>query len=216
MTLNTFIFQSIKSGYMWPSQTLDRFYTDNQSLSVQAPYKDFNTSHVIRSPFKCQSAYTHLFSVYKELFPTPVCASACIILRKSAFICTDSESGCGRQIFSPYIAYVGKRIWSVKISEDKMIHEIDFRLQLITWRTISSEMCLCCVYYCIRVFSSVASVGFTCCTEPYSPQATYLLPSSLRLFPPFLHIERKMWHSQAYTYCLHLAPFMCQLTLSRF
>lgn len=108
MKLNTFIFQPIKSGYMWPSQTLDRFYTDNQSPSVQAPYKDFNTSHVIRSPFKCQPAYSHLFSVYKELFPASVCASACIMLRKSAFICTDSESGCGRQIFFPLHSLCGK------------------------------------------------------------------------------------------------------------
>lgn len=33
--------------------------------------------------------------------------------------------------------------------------------------------------------------------------------------PPFLHTERKMWHSQAYI-VFALSCFMCQLTLSRF
>lgn len=59
---------------------------------------DFNTGHVIRSPLKCQPASTVQRGV---LFPASVCASACIMLRKSAFICTDSKSGCGRQTAPP-------------------------------------------------------------------------------------------------------------------
>lgn len=84
----------------------DCFHTDNRSVSLQAPHTDFNTSHVIRSPLKCQPAHTRLIPRAERSYPLPRrVLQACIMLRKSAFICTDSESGCGTQIEPPPLLF---------------------------------------------------------------------------------------------------------------
>lgn len=64
---------------------------------------------------------------------------------------------------------------------------------------------------------SVASVGFTCRTEPYSPQTTYC-----RHHYDYSHlfcISSAKCDRARPTYCVHSAPVcvcVCQLTLSRF
>lgn len=126
ISLSTHWYTSLCAG---PIHRLQR--QSRHQITVQMPAS-------LHSSFLCR----------KELFPAPLCASACIILRKSAFICTDSKSGCGRQFFfslPPYILNVGKRIWSVKTVEDKIIRQPGFRFQLITGCLIFNVICWRCL-----------------------------------------------------------------------
>lgn len=73
MAVHTFIYYSLYSQTAAGPFRQERLHSDSQSLSLRRPpYIDFNTRHVITSPFKCQPhSFIPLVNSYSPLQCVP-------------------------------------------------------------------------------------------------------------------------------------------------